>query len=75
MLLFFYGEIKANFLNNGKMTTLDTATHRSVFCLGADIENIVNQAALKAARDRLEYVTMDSLDFARDKVLMGKYVL
>lgn len=38
---------------------------------GADIENIVNQAALKAARDRLEYVTMEALDFARDKVLMG----
>ena len=44
---------------------------KCLFCLGADIENIVNQAALKAARDRLEYVTMDALDFARDKVLMG----
>ena len=40
---------------------------------GADIENMVNQAALKAAKDREKFVTMEHLDFARDKILMGMY--
>ena len=46
-----------------------------IYCiyLGADIENIVNQAALKAAKDGQEFVGMEQLDFARDKVLMGKH--
>ncbi|XP_068615133.1 ATP-dependent zinc metalloprotease YME1L1-like isoform X2 [Brachionichthys hirsutus] len=38
---------------------------------GADLENLVNQAALKAAVDEREMVTMKELDFARDKILMG----
>ncbi|XP_070504486.1 ATP-dependent zinc metalloprotease YME1L isoform X2 [Chironomus tepperi] len=38
---------------------------------GADIENMVNQAALKAAIEGAEVVTMRHLENARDKVLMG----
>jgi len=38
---------------------------------GADIENMVNQAALKAAIDGASEVTMFHMEFARDKVLMG----
>nr|XP_057916277.1 ATP-dependent zinc metalloprotease YME1L1-like [Doryrhamphus excisus] len=38
---------------------------------GAELENLVNQAALKAAVDGKERVTMKDLEFAKDKILMG----
>ncbi|KAJ1349520.1 ATP-dependent zinc metalloprotease YME1, variant 2 [Parelaphostrongylus tenuis] len=38
---------------------------------GADIENMVNQAALKAAKESAIEVTMAHLDEAKDRVLMG----
>ncbi|CAF0818621.1 unnamed protein product [Rotaria sordida] len=38
---------------------------------GADIENMVNQAALYAAQSSSPFVSMDHLEWARDKVLMG----
>uniref|UniRef100_A0A4W4F3G1 ATP-dependent zinc metalloprotease YME1L1 n=1 Tax=Electrophorus electricus TaxID=8005 RepID=A0A4W4F3G1_ELEEL len=38
---------------------------------GAELENLVNQAALKAAVDGKEEVTMKELEFAKDKILMG----
>uniref|UniRef100_A0AAR2KQT4 ATP-dependent zinc metalloprotease YME1L1 n=1 Tax=Pygocentrus nattereri TaxID=42514 RepID=A0AAR2KQT4_PYGNA len=38
---------------------------------GAELENLVNQAALKAAVDGKETVTMKDLEFAKDKILMG----
>ncbi|KAK7862663.1 hypothetical protein R5R35_009236 [Gryllus longicercus] len=38
---------------------------------GADLENMVNQAALRAAIDGADSVTMKHLENARDKVLMG----
>lgn len=40
---------------------------------GAELENLVNQAALKAAVDEKEMVTMKDLEFAKDKILMGEY--
>ena len=40
---------------------------------GAELENLVNQAALKAAVDGKEMVTMKELEFAKDKILMGQY--
>ncbi|MBW1971293.1 MAG: ATP-dependent zinc metalloprotease FtsH [Deltaproteobacteria bacterium] len=39
---------------------------------GADLENLVNEAALLAARENKEFVTMDDFEQAKDKVLMGK---
>jgi cell division protease FtsH len=38
---------------------------------GADIENLVNEAALYAARRNKEKVSIDDFEYAKDKVLMG----
>ncbi len=38
---------------------------------GADIRNMVNEAALWAARNDKKVVEMDDFDYARDKILMG----
>ncbi|XP_017090951.1 ATP-dependent zinc metalloprotease YME1L isoform X4 [Drosophila bipectinata] len=38
---------------------------------GADLENMINQAALRAAIDGADTVSMKHLETARDKVLMG----
>jgi cell division protease FtsH len=38
---------------------------------GADLENLVNEAALSAARANKSKLTMEDFEFARDKVMMG----
>ncbi len=38
---------------------------------GADLENIVNEAALYAARQGLDQVSMNDFEYAKDKVVMG----
>ena len=38
---------------------------------GADLENLVNEAALLAARENKKKVTMEDFEGAKDKVLMG----
>jgi cell division protease FtsH len=38
---------------------------------GADIENLVNEAALYAARRNKEKVSIEDFEYAKDKVLMG----
>ncbi len=38
---------------------------------GADIENLVNEAALYAARRNKEKLALDDFEFAKDKVIMG----
>ena len=38
---------------------------------GADLCNLMNQAALKASVDGLSGITMSVLEFAKDKILMG----
>jgi len=38
---------------------------------GADLENLINEAALMAAREDAKKITRDMLDRAKDKILMG----
>lgn len=40
-------------------------------CTGADLKNIVNQAALRAAMDGSPSVLMEHMEYAKDKILMG----
>jgi len=39
---------------------------------GADLENLVNEAALQAAKLGKDQLAMEDFDYAKDKVLMGK---
>ncbi len=39
---------------------------------GADLENLVNEAALQAAKRNKSYLEMADFEYAKDKVLMGK---
>ncbi|HZL90265.1 MAG TPA: ATP-dependent zinc metalloprotease FtsH [Pirellulaceae bacterium] len=50
---------------------LDTMASATIGLTGADIRNIVNEAALWAARHDKSMVEMEDFEYARDKVLMG----
>uniref|UniRef100_A0AC34F7M3 AAA+ ATPase domain-containing protein n=1 Tax=Panagrolaimus sp. ES5 TaxID=591445 RepID=A0AC34F7M3_9BILA len=50
---------------------LDVLAKGTTGFTGADIENLVNQAALKAATDNCNRVYMHHLDEAKDRILMG----
>jgi len=50
---------------------VDVLCRTTIGFTGADIENLVNQAALKSATDNMDIVTQEALEFARDKILMG----
>ena len=39
---------------------------------GADLANLINQAALRGSSLGKDYVSNDDLDHARDKIIMGK---
>lgn len=54
-----------------KDINIDSIVNRSSGMAGADIENIVNEAALKAARDNSKMITNDDLNYAIEKVVMG----
>ncbi|KAI7792710.1 putative ATP-dependent zinc metalloprotease YME1L1-like, partial [Triplophysa rosa] len=60
-----------------KRITVDSAVDPEIIARGtvgfsgAELENLVNQAALKAAVDGKKQVTMKELEFAKDKILMG----
>ncbi|XP_074107290.1 ATP-dependent zinc metalloprotease YME1L isoform X1 [Cotesia typhae] len=54
-----------------KSLDVDALARATTGFTGADIESMVNQAALKAAIDGADYVTMDHLEKAREKVIMG----
>jgi cell division protease FtsH len=50
---------------------LDEIAATTVGFSGADLANIVNEAALSAARNRREMITRDDFLASRDKVIMG----
>ncbi len=50
---------------------LDVLAARTVGFSGADIENLVNEAALLAGRDRRHDVDMQTFSNARDKIVLG----
>ena len=50
---------------------LDSLASATVGMTGADIQNLVNEAALWAARNNKSKVEMDDFYYAHDKVLMG----
>ena len=59
-------------VKRGNDLDIDKLARGTTGCTGADLENMVNQAALKAAMDGEHSVTMEHMEFARDKVLMGE---
>jgi cell division protease FtsH len=50
---------------------LDTLAARTVGFSGADLENLVNEAGLLAAREERDRIDADLLEQARDKVVLG----
>jgi cell division protease FtsH len=54
-----------------KDVDLDSIARGSPGFSGADLENLVNEAALLAARHNKEFVDMPDFENAKDKVLMG----
>jgi ATP-dependent metalloprotease len=38
---------------------------------GAELENVVNQAAVRASRSKAKKVTMEDFEWAKDKIMMG----
>lgn len=67
-------ELFEHYLSKVRATTdidLDTLCRTTVGFTGADIENLVNQGALKSATDNMDSVTQESLEFSRDKIIMG----
>lgn len=54
-----------------KDVDVDTVARGTTGFTGADIENMTNQAALRAAIDGAETVSMQHIEAARDKIMMG----
>jgi cell division protease FtsH len=55
----------------GEDVMLDILARGTPGFVGADLENLVNEAALLAARQDKDQVTMSDFEMAKDKVLMG----
>ncbi|XP_064471627.1 ATP-dependent zinc metalloprotease YME1L-like isoform X2 [Ornithodoros turicata] len=66
ILQLYLGKVKT-----AKDVNVDVMARGTTGFTGADLENVVNQAAVRAAVDNAEAVSMPYLENARDKVLMG----
>jgi cell division protease FtsH len=55
----------------GDDVELETIARGTPGFVGADLENLVNEAALLAARQDKDAVSMSDIEMAKDKVLMG----
>ena len=49
----------------------DSLAKRTVGFSGADLENVINQAALKAVIDNAKLMTNKHIEWAKDKIQMG----
>ncbi|GIS36292.1 MAG: hypothetical protein Ct9H90mP7_3000 [Candidatus Neomarinimicrobiota bacterium] len=56
---------------NKKKVNLESIAQGTPGMVGADLENIVNEAALLAARRKKKSVDMSDFEEAKDKVMMG----
>ena len=54
-----------------KNVKLSNIARRTVGFSGADLENLLNEAALLAVRRDKKFITMEEIDEAHDRVLMG----
>jgi len=68
-------ELFSHYLSQVKADTVEVSAEKlakkTVGFLGAQIANVVNQAAIKAARDNAALITMIDLEWALDKERMG----
>ncbi|XP_787399.3 ATP-dependent zinc metalloprotease YME1L1 [Strongylocentrotus purpuratus] len=62
----YLGQVKVS-----SKVDVETLARGTVGFTGADLQNLVNQAALEAARKGKESVEMKDLEFSKDKILMG----
>jgi len=67
-ILEIYGEKTKSMAKNVDMAVIARGTPGFS---GADLENLVNEAALMAARESAKKINKDMLDRAKDKILMG----
>ncbi len=64
-------QIKAKDKPLAETVNLKTLARLTPGMSGADLENIVNEAALRAARENHSNITMEDLERARDRIVMG----
>jgi len=64
-------KVHTKHVTTGEDVDLETVANRTVGFSGADLENLVNEAALLAARKEKDKVEAEDFDQARDKILMG----
>ncbi len=67
-ILEIYGEKTKSMADNVDMAVVARGTPGFS---GADLENLINEAALMAAREGAKKINKDMLDRAKDKILMG----